>query len=304
MKKVLIFTMLILLLVGSVWAQPTPPATPPTPESQGIQIPQASSSSQAPPSSESDQTLIATSEASAKAAAPSHGTESTSYKTTTPTYGATAGSSSYANTYMVVPPGIQTVNRFYIPYTPSTVAGCNFGQWLPVWMDVRGWGPLYMYEWYPDGRLVTDYLAYVQYPGWQKMWFYGDAPGWHTLQYYCNGWSNYIYVYVYDQPYYPPYEPYYPPYDSGYYPPTPYPPTPEPGCNAQIVIISEYMRGYSVNVDGNYIGGDGRRGDHFDGIYSFTVTGGQPHTITVDNDGAKFTQTKTYSCGQTYTWHI
>ena len=198
---------------------------------------------------------------------------------------------------MVVPPSIQTVNRFYIPYTPSTVAGCNFGQWLPMWMDVRGWGPLYMYEWYPDGRLVTDYPAYVQYPGWQKMWFNGDAPGWHTLQYYCNGWSNYIYVYVYGQPYYPPYNP-------GYYPPSPSPPNPEPGCNAQIVITSDYMRGYSVTVDGTYIGGDGRRGDHFDGIFAFTVSGGQTHTITVDNDGARYTQTNTYNCGQTYTWHI
>ena len=272
---------MILLLVGSVWAQPTPPATPPSPESQGIQIPQASSSPQAPPSSESDQTLIATSEASAKAAAPSYGTESTSYKTTAPSYGATAGSSSYANTYMVVPPGIQTVNRFYIPYSPSTVAGCNFGQWLPMWMDVRGWGPLYMYEWYPDGRLVTDYPAYVQYPGWQKMWFNGDAPGWHTLQYYCNGWSNYIYVYVNEPPCYPP--------------------TPEPGCNAQIVVTSEYMRGYSVNVDGSYIGGDGRRGDPLDGTFAFTVTGTKSHTITVNNEGFSNTQTNTYRCDRTYT---
>ena len=216
MKKILALALLTLLLVSSALAQPTPPATPPSPESQGIQIPQASSGSQGPTSSESDQTLIATSEASARAAAPSYGTESTSYKATVPSYGATAGSSSYASTYMVVPPGIQTINRFYIPYAPSTVAGCNFGQWLPMWLDVRGWGPLYTYEWYPDGRLVTDYPAYVQYPGWQKMWFNGDAPGWHTLQYYCNGWSNYAYIYVYGS------------YPTTSYPPTSYQPATQP----------------------------------------------------------------------------
>jgi hypothetical protein len=328
MKKILALTLLVMFLVGNVLAQPTPPATPPSPESQGIQIPQASSSSQAPPSSESSQTLTPTSAASAQAAAPStlatapsygtgapsyQGTASSyatsapstlatapSYVTGAPSYQATTGSSAYASTYMVVPPGVTTPNKFYVPYSPSTVAGCNFGQWLPMWLDVSGTGPLYMYEWYPNGKLVSKYMASIRYPGWQKMWFNGDAAGWHTLQYYCNGWSNYIYVYVY-APYYPPY------YDSGSYPqPTypAYPQTPEPGCNAQIVITSEYMRGYSVSVDGTYIGGDGRRGDHFDGNFAFTVTGGQPHTITVDNDGSKYTQTNTYSCGQTYTMHI
>ncbi|HSD58165.1 MAG TPA: hypothetical protein VLB04_08280, partial [Methanotrichaceae archaeon] len=174
--------------------------------------------------------------------------------------------------------------------------GCNFGQWLPMWLDVRGSGPLYSYEWYPDGRLVTQYLAYVPYPSWQKMWFNGDAPGWHTLQYYCNGWSNYIYVYVYGTSYYPQPSP-------SPYPPEPYPPyptpSPGPGCNAQIIINSDYMRGYSVYVDGNYIGGDGRRGDHFDGTFSFTVTGNQPHTIKVYNQGFSYSQTKNYSCGST-----
>ncbi len=281
MKKILAFALLLMLLMGSAWAQPTPPATPPSPESQGISIPQASSTAQAPPASESGQALIATSEASAMAAAPSSR--------------GTGVSATYASTYMVVPPGISTPNGFYIPYTPSTVAGCNFGQWLPMWMDVSGYGPLYSYEWYPDGRLVTQYLAYVPYPGWQKMWFNGDAPGWHTLQYYCNGWSNYIYVYVYGSSYYPQ------PSPSPYPPtPNPYPPTPSPGCNAQIIITSDYMRGYSVYVDGNYIGGDGRRGDHFDGTFSFTVTGNLPHTIKIDNQGFSYTQTKTYNCGQTY----
>lgn len=299
MKNIFALVLLVMFLVGNVWAQPTPPATPPSPESQGIQIPQASSSSQAPPSSESTQSLIPTSAASARATAPSTLATAPSYATGAPSTLGTAGSSSYASAYMIVPPGITTPNRFYIPYSPSTVAGCNFGQWMPMWLDVSGTGPLYMYEWYPNGRLVSKYLASTRYPGWQKMWFNGDAAGWHILQYYCNGWSNYIYVYVYGS--------YYPPYDSGYYPqptyPT-YPQTPEPVCNAQITITSNYRRGYSVNVDNNYIGGDGRRGDHFDGTFTFTVTGNQPHNIGIYNDGFSYTRTNTYNCGRSYTINV
>jgi hypothetical protein len=281
MKKILALALVLMLFIGVAWAQPTPPATPPSPESQGIQIPQPSSGAQAPPASESSQALVATSEATARAAAPSP---------------QAALTSTYASTYLVVPPGTPTPNKFYIPYSPSTVAGCNFGQWLPMWLDVRGSGPLYSYEWYPDGRLVTQYLAYVPYPSWQKMWFYGDAPGWHTLQYYCSGWSNYIYVYVYSTSYYP--QPGPSPYPPSPYPPYPTP-SPAPGCNAQIIITSDSMRGYSVYVDGNYIGGDGRRGDHFDGTFSFTVSGNQPHTIKVYNQGFSYSQTKNYSCGST-----
>ncbi len=303
MKKILALILLAVFLVGNAWAQPTPPATPPSPESQGIQIPQASSGSQAPPSSESDQTLIPTSAASARTAAPSNQETASSFRAGAPSTQATATSAAYGGTYLVLPPGVTTPNRFYIPYSPSTVAGCNFGQWLPMWLDVRGTGPLYMYEWYPDGRLVTKYLASIRYPGWQKMWFNGDATGWHILQYYCNGWSNYIYVYVYGS-YYPPY------YDSGYYPqptyptyPT-YPPTPEPGCDAQITITSSYRRGYWVYVDNNYIGGDGRQGDRIDGTFTFAVTGNQPHNVRIYSDGFTYTRTNSYSCGRSYTIYI
>jgi hypothetical protein len=273
MKKILISILILMLFGTSAWAQPTP-STPPSADSLGLQAPQPSAGSQAPPTSESGQPLMATSEASARSASP--------------TAMATA-----PDTRMVVPPGVSAPNGFYIPYSPSTVAGCNLGQWLPMWLDVRGSGPLYSYEWYPNGRLESQQLAYVSYPGWQKMWFYGDSAGWHTLQYYCSGWSNYIYVYVYGSPYYPGPSP---------TPPTPYPPT--SGCNAQIIITSDWMRGYSVYVDGNYIGGDGRRGDHYDGTFSFTVSGNQQHTIKVYNEGFSYSQTKTYNCGNTYTINV
>lgn len=302
MRKILALTLLVMFLVGNVLAQPTPPATPPSPESQGIQIPQASSSSQAPSSSERGQTLTPTSAASARATAPSFQTSAPSSGTGTRSQVA-VGSGAYASTYMVVPPGVTTPNRFYIPFSPSTVAGCNYGQWIPMWLDVSGTGPLYMYEWYPNGRLESKYLASIRYPGWQKMWFSGDAAGWHILQYHCNGWSNYIYVYVYGS-YYPPY------YDSGNYPqptyptyPT-YPQTPEPACNAKITITSNYQKGYSVYVDNKYIGGDGRLGDSLDGTFAFTVNGNQPHNIGIYSDGFRYTRTNTYNCARSYTIYI
>lgn len=264
MKRIFVSILLLMLLSAGAWAQPTP-STPPSAESLGLQTPQPSEGAGAPPASESGQALVATSEASAKSAAP-------------------MAMAVAPDTKMVVPPGFSTPNLFYIPYSPSTTAGCNLGQWLPMWLDVRGSGPLYSYEWYPNGRLVSQQLAYVSYPGWQKMWFYGDAPGWHTLQYYCNGWSNYVYAYV---------------YGGG---PGPVPPT--PSCQARIVVSSPYMTGFSVYVDGAYVGGDGRGGDPLDGYYSFNVAGNQAHTIKVVYSGGTYTQTKTYYCGNTYTLTI
>jgi hypothetical protein len=264
MKKIFIFTMLLMLICISAWAQPTP-SNPPSAQSLGLQEQQPSQSVQAPPASESGQLLIATTEASAMSAAP------------------TATAMAVApDTRMIVPPGVSAPNLFYIPYYPSTVASCNFGQWISMYLDISGSGPLYSYEWYPDGRLISKQLTYVPYPSWQKMWFYGDAPGWHTLQYYCNGWSNYVYAYVY----------------GGAYTPGPTPPT--PSCQSRIVVTSP-MAGFSVYVDGGYVGGDGQGGDPLDGYYAFNVAGNQAHTINVVYKGGSYTQTKTYNCGNTYT---
>lgn len=264
MKKILTLALLLIFFCVNAWAQPTPPATPPSPESLGLQAPQPTASTSAPPTSESSQALLSTTETSARATATSTQAAAT------------------ASTYMIVPPGTSAPNKFYIPYSPSTVASCYYGQWVPMWLDIRGSGPLYSYEWYPNGRLVSQYVANIPYPSWKKMWFYGDAPGWHTLQYYCNGWSNYAYVYVY----------------SGT---TPSPQPPAPGCNAKIVVSSPYAKGYSVYVDGNYKGGDGQGGDPLDGYYTFYVPGNQQHNIKIYYQGGTYQQTKTYYCGSTYT---
>jgi Chaperone of endosialidase len=264
MRINIVLAVLLLFLCGSAISQPTPPATPPSPESMGIQAPQPTLSTQAPPPVESSQALVSTTKASASAAAPS--TMAAQMTMTT-------------SAYMIVPPGTSAPNLFYIPYYPSTIASCYFGQWVPMWLDVKGYGPLYSYEWYPNGKLASQYMANIPFPSWQKMWFYGDAPGWHTLQYYCNGWSNYIYVYVY----------------GGISPP------PTTSCKAQVVVSSPYSVGFYVYVDGNYVGGDGQGGDPLDGYYAFNVQGNQQHTIkVVSYQGGIYTQTKTYYCGNTY----
>ncbi len=211
MRMNIVLVLVLVLLCGSALAQPMPTSTPPSPATMGIQAPMPSYSTQAPPISESNQALFTTTQAYASAAAPP------------------MAHSTITNAYMIVPPGTSAPNLFYIPYYPSTVASCYFGQWIPMWLDVKRYGPLYTYEWYPNGKLVRQYPANIPYPSWQKMWFYGDAPGWHTLQYYCNGWSNYIYVYVYGgtSPYTmtPSYPNTYPYSYSGSMPPT-QPPSP------------------------------------------------------------------------------
>ena len=271
MKKILTMAILIVLLTVSACAKPTPQAKPPSPESSGIQAPSPTSSTQAPPTSESGQIF--------------DGYERI--------IGPRCWSLSYG--YINVPhPDLHNStawdlvpNKFYVPYSPSTVASCNFGQWLPLWLNVQGTGQLYSYEWYPSGCLVSQNLTNIRYPNWQKMWFNGDATGWHTLQYYCNGWSNYIYIYVYGSTSPTPTPP-------SPYPPSPYPPS--PGCNAQITVTSNSIRGYSVYVDGDYVGGDGR-GNPRDGAFSFTVSGNQQHSIKVYNSGFSYSQTKSIAAG-------
>ena len=168
---------------GTSSGAPTP-ANPTTPESLGLQTPSVTASQQAPTTQEKSQGLIMSSEQSAYAAAPQGLT-------------ATATSPTYAQ--MIVPTGTYAPNSLYIFYAPQTISGCYLSANLPLWMKISGSGNVWFYEWYPPpyGNLITTYAGYVYHPGWYKRWFIADVPGWHILQYYCNGWSNYAYIYVY-----------------------------------------------------------------------------------------------------------
>ncbi|MDQ1283180.1 MAG: hypothetical protein QG666_970 [Euryarchaeota archaeon] len=161
------------------------PTAPQSVGSLGLQIPSdVLSTSQGPSAQEQTQTLISTSQDAAYAFAPG-GSD------------ATAVNSVYR--MVIAPQGGYAPNNLYISYAPRTVASCNLYANLPLWMDSSGMGSIWFYEWYPSGMLDTQYAGYVYSPGWYKRWFFADTPGWHILQYYCGGWSNYAYIYVYGQ---------------------------------------------------------------------------------------------------------
>jgi len=194
MKWIIVLMASFMLMSASVTGQldqyststaggaPTP-SNPTSPESLGLQIPSVTSSQMAPAVQERTQGLMETDQQSAYAAAP-QGLTATA---TGPTY-----------TQMIVPTGTYAPNSLYISYAPQTITGCNLYANLLLWMKTEGSGNIWFYEWYPpNGMLITKYAGYVYYPGWYKRWFFADVPGWHILQYYCNGWSNYAYVYVY-----------------------------------------------------------------------------------------------------------
>jgi len=160
------------------------PVAPNNPGNLGIQIPSEQTTSvQAPPSGETERALIPADESAAIGS--------------TDGIGSGFAQSTHSAMYMmVVPPGIGAPNKLYASSVPQTTSGCYLYGWLSMWLHISSSSPIWFYEWYPDGRLDVNYLGY-SYPGWQKRWFYGDTPGWHVLQYYSGGWSNYVYIYVY-----------------------------------------------------------------------------------------------------------
>lgn len=166
---------------GDQGGAPTPSA-PTSVEALGLQIPSTvTTSQQAPSAQERSGQVMAASQQLAYSASPRLGEVSA----TGPTY------------KMVVPSGGFVSNKLYVSYAPQTVASCYLYANLPLWMQTSSSGNIWFYEWYPSGMGVdTQYSGRIFSPGWYKRWFYADVPGWHILQYYCNGWSNYIYIYV------------------------------------------------------------------------------------------------------------
>ncbi len=163
------------------------PTTPTSAESLGLQAPSARTSLSAPSSQERSAGLIKADQQSAYAAAPPTAMATATRATATgPTYN-----------QVIVPPGGFAPNSLYVSYAPQTVAACNLYANLLLWMQTSNSGSIWFYEWYPNGMLDTTFAGYVYSPGWYKRWFFADVPGWHILQYYCNGWSNYAYIYVY-----------------------------------------------------------------------------------------------------------
>ena len=95
---------------------------------------------------------------------------------------------------LITTPGFQISNLYYVSNIPRTVSSCSLGEEVPIFLDIRNGGQLYNYEWSPNGELRTQEIGNVAYSGMQEQYFYGDSRGLHIMQYYCNGWSNYIYI--------------------------------------------------------------------------------------------------------------
>ena len=188
---------------------------------------------------------------------------------------------------MVVSGGVKAKNMLYVNYVPQTTGGSKLFGWQPMWLHISSSGPVWFYEWYPNGELRVKYLGYSS-AGWNKKWFNGDAPGWHILQYYCNGWSNYIYIYVYGGQR----------VDQG-----PYDPTPIASTSA-VTLRSSWLSGYDVYLDGEYIGTEGFGRDLSDGIYRFNVPGDMWHTIVITKDKKSYWETGTFVSGAAYRFTI
>jgi hypothetical protein len=96
------------------------------------------------------------------------------------------------------PGSVSSRNKFYVQTSSGfkTVAGCNYGGYVPLWANIASSDNFYVYEWYP-GK-TSPYVRWWgwTWPGWKKGWFSGDVPGWHILCYYCRDASNYVYIYV------------------------------------------------------------------------------------------------------------
>lgn len=152
------------------------------------------------------------------------------------------------------------------------------GSYLNIIATTARGGYGYLYEIYPDGKL--DKSAYSFYP-YTQLGFYAGKPGEHQLFFNIDGQpSNVIVIYVV------PYQQIQPSYDS-----------------ASITIRSNWLRGYSLYVDGSYAATEGTTGEE-DGILTIDVPGDQSHNIAIDGDGMTFSDYKYFQSGYAYQLNI
>ncbi len=164
---------------------------------------------------------------------------------------------------------------------------CPLGAYLSLLAYSSSGGRADFYEIYSDGRLLSK--SYSFYPGYSRLVFEADEVGRHILLFVLNNQpSNVVIVDV----------------ASGGWPPSPGPspgpgPWPSPG-SARVIFSSSWLMGYSVFVDGSYVGGDGQGGDPLDGTYSLNVAGNQYHTLEISSGGQTYSEQGTFLTGYTY----
>jgi hypothetical protein len=96
-------------------------------------------------------------------------------------------------------------NQYYIQTWPgrfSTVGGVQLGSTATLLSKISKPGTYWSFEWTqcnsPAGYYCQPEVKCFGYKGvgWQYTIFRGDTPGWHLLLYYCEDWSNWVYIYV------------------------------------------------------------------------------------------------------------
>ena len=170
------------------------PVAPSSPDILGLDIPPESSIvdyKEAPRSAEAEDSLIAATDFAptdfAKAGIDRADTSATGFSSGQQRRATSSEKSTYPSSISAaVPGGVIARNELYLSYVPQTTGACRLFGWQPMWLQISSSGPLWIYEWYPNGELSVKYLGYSS-AGWNKKWFNGDVPGWHILQYYCNG---------------------------------------------------------------------------------------------------------------------
>ena len=159
------------------------------------------------------------------------------------------------------------------------------GSYLSLLASSSGGGRAEFYEIRPDGRLLSS--SYTLYPGHNRLVFHADVVGRHVLLFVADGQpSNVVIVDV----------------ASGGWPPSPGPapgPGPSPGY-ARVIFSSTWLKGYSVFVDGSYVGGDGQGGDPLDGTFSLNVPGDRYQVLQISGGGRTYSERGTFLSGYTY----
>jgi hypothetical protein len=145
-----------------------------------------------------------------------------------------------------------------------------------------GWADLYTIT--PKGRMVQR--SYNLYPGYSLLTFHAEEVGRYVILFSASErMSNAVIVDV----------------RSGTWPVSPPGPEPISYGYARVTLKSTSLKGYSVYVDGSYVGADGRGGDLRDGVFSTTVAGNQRHLIKVYGSGLTCTSDEFYESGRSYT---
>ena len=164
---------------------------------------------------------------------------------------------------------------------------CPLGAYLSLlaYSSSGGWADFYRIC--PDETL--DSRSYTLYPGYNRIIFEADEVGRYILFFVSkNQPSNVVIVDV----------------AGGGWPPSPGPgpgPGPWPSAgSARVIFSSGWLTGYSVFVDGSYVGGDGQGGDPLDGTFSLNVAGNQLHTLEISSGGETYSEEGTFLTGYTY----